>query len=635
MTEVRPIAPFLQRVPSSWKGPNPGVSKTTSLKTDRFEKTTSNQAPTFGMVTESWLIRPPLPHQRGFNWSRASIHTIVNTYEKAAEHRLKDLSPEQWRMVADSIETYPKPTDNLSFFQFLKHMPPQATFPLACKALAREIAHEQTLNLAAAAVMDQVGQTYHTNKDYELGVRQVALRYTGINPTDRQISQTLRDEHGFKDFQAATQGGDNVRLFDLANTAAHRLIVLGSTGKIKEYEQKWEARRALPFMSLVDHLDHIKADPDPLLLKIKGQYQAPLPTGPNETIPTRQEMELAKQRIEAHLMDLRSDKARDWKPTLMDKPFVHQNALTPLTGHPDFVNLAYKREDLTAIGAYKIRGAFNTMSTLMDPTHQPHPYSQFACCSTGNHALAVLHSAKLLRPDGVRVVVPTAIPTVKERLLKDRIDELKTLTTPAGQPIQAEVLKQGAAFDDARQWLDSNLAPNEFAIPPYNHRYTIAGQSTIGMELLDQLSPTFKNNRFMKDVHVFCAIGGGGLLSGIIRGINEFKQNRPEFNDVRFHFHGFQVAKDQLGTTQLGKAIAVKDLPPDIESFLKANKVTFYTTSEEDMRTGMDHLSRELNQASVEGPAGATRGRFNELVRSLPSNVSHSMFVFIVSGGNA
>jgi len=157
-----------------------------------------------------------------------------------------------------------------------------------------------------------------------------------------------------------------------------------------------------------------------------------------------------------------------------------------------------KREDTQPAFSFKLRGAYNKMVRLAAPQLQ----KGVICASAGNHAQGVALSAQRLGCRAV-VVMPVTTPTLKS-------DNVRALG--------AEVILHGDSYSDAYQHaveLERDLGLT--FIHPFDDPDVIAGQGTIGMEILRQ---------HQDPIHaVFVAVGGGGLISGVAAYI---KAVRPE-----------------------------------------------------------------------------------------------------------
>ena len=155
-----------------------------------------------------------------------------------------------------------------------------------------------------------------------------------------------------------------------------------------------------------------------------------------------------------------------------------------------------KREDLQSVFSFKLRGAYNKLTTLPQEILE----AGIICSSAGNHAQGVALAAQR---KGVRavVVMPITTPSIK-------IEAVKSLG--------AEVVMHGDTYDDA--YLHARKLETEqdlTFIHAFDDPDVIAGQGTIGKEILEQTDE--------KISAVFVPIGGGGLISGIaayIKGVN-------------------------------------------------------------------------------------------------------------------
>lgn len=171
-------------------------------------------------------------------------------------------------------------------------------------------------------------------------------------------------------------------------------------------------------------------------------------------------------------------------------PLVPYTAETTPQGNPIYL----KAECLQPSGSFKIRGATYCIS-LLSPKQRKAGVIAF---STGNHAQAVALAAKQLNIKATIVMSPDAHDF--------KID--------ATRSYGAEVI---IASLEERQQVAQDLAETKgyYYIPPFNNLDVITGQGTIGLEILEQLTPAA----------VFVPIGGGGLISGIAVAI---KKNNPK-----------------------------------------------------------------------------------------------------------
>lgn len=164
-------------------------------------------------------------------------------------------------------------------------------------------------------------------------------------------------------------------------------------------------------------------------------------------------------------------------------------------------NVYIKREDLQEVRSFKIRGAYNKMSSLTDDEKK----QGVVAASAGNHAQGVAYSCALLKIKGV-IFMPTITPSQK-------IEKVKHF----GKDF-IEVKLSGITFDDAmnaaKQYCKEQ---NAIFVHAFDDPLIIAGQGTIGKEVYEELNGKV-------DVVVAC-IGGGGLISGIASYMKQQNEN--------------------------------------------------------------------------------------------------------------
>lgn len=154
-------------------------------------------------------------------------------------------------------------------------------------------------------------------------------------------------------------------------------------------------------------------------------------------------------------------------------------------------SILLKREDLQRVRSYKIRGAFNKISSLNVTERN----KGVVCASAGNHAQGVAFACNHLRIYGT-VFMPTVTP-------KQKIDQTKMF---GGEYIT--IVLEGDTFDDASNAAQRHCKEeSKTFIHPFDDPKTIEGQGTIGLEVFKQTDNPID--------YVFVAIGGGGLASGL------------------------------------------------------------------------------------------------------------------------
>lgn len=186
-----------------------------------------------------------------------------------------------------------------------------------------------------------------------------------------------------------------------------------------------------------------------------------------------------------------------------------------------------KREDTQPVHSFKLRGAYNKMARL-----SPSELARgVVCASAGNHAQGVALSARRLGAQAV-IVMPVTTPTLK---------------SDAVRALGGQVILHGDSYSDAyTHALELEQRHQYVFVHPFDDPDVIAGQGTIGMEILRQ---------HQHPIHaVFVAIGGGGLISGVAVYI---KAVRPEIKVI-----GVQMADSDamLQSIQAGRPVALTDV---------------------------------------------------------------------------
>lgn len=164
--------------------------------------------------------------------------------------------------------------------------------------------------------------------------------------------------------------------------------------------------------------------------------------------------------------------------------------------------LLLKREDMQSVFSFKLRGAYNKMAQLSSTMLA----QGVIAASAGNHAQGVALAARHLGTRAI-IVMPATTPQLKVDAVKAR---------------GGEVVLHGETYDDAYAYARKLEAEKGMTfIHPFDDPYVIAGQGTIGMEILRQCQ---------QPIHaIFVAIGGGGLISGIAAYV---KRLRPEIKII-------------------------------------------------------------------------------------------------------
>ena len=197
-------------------------------------------------------------------------------------------------------------------------------------------------------------------------------------------------------------------------------------------------------------------------------------------------------------------------------------------------NVYLKREDLQIVRSYKIRGAYNMMRQLSAEQLA----KGVVCASAGNHAQGFAYSCKLL---GVKGVVFMPIPSPQQKIVQTKM---------FGEDF-IEVKLVGDTFDDTAVAAKAYTIANSMTfIPPFDHPDIIAGQATVGVEILEDL-PNFTDAQLD---YVFLPIGGGGLSAGVGA---YFKLKTPNIKIIGIEPEG---APSMQAAMQAGYPIELKNI---------------------------------------------------------------------------
>lgn len=154
-------------------------------------------------------------------------------------------------------------------------------------------------------------------------------------------------------------------------------------------------------------------------------------------------------------------------------------------------NIFLKREDLQIVRSYKIRGAYNKMSSLPLEALK----KGVVCASAGNHAQGVAYSCNKLKVRG-KIYMPVTTPTQKIRQVQMFGNKF------------VEIILVGDSFDEAfNEAIADSRLNNMVFIYPFDDLKIIEGQGTIGLEIFEKMQAPID--------YIFVPIGGGGLASGI------------------------------------------------------------------------------------------------------------------------
>lgn len=287
---------------------------------------------------------------------------------------------------------------------------------------------------------------------------------------------------------------------------------------------------------------------------------------------------MSRQLAPVSLDDIRAASARI-AGRVRRTPMVHSYALSELTGVP--VHLKLEHHQTT--GSFKLRGAFNAVLSLSVEERA----RGVVAASTGNHGRALAHAAKA---EGV-------VATICMSMLvpENKVSEIRRLG--------AEVRIVGRSQDEAQDEVDRLVAEKGMVmVPPFDHPAVVAGQGTLGLELVEQLPDA---------ATVLVPLSGGGLAVGVAAAVKELK---PNARVVGLTMERGAAMKASLDA---GRPVQVEELPSLADSLGGGigldNRLTFamcrdlldevVLLSEEEIAAGMRH-AYSVEREIVEG-AGA------------------------------
>jgi len=273
--------------------------------------------------------------------------------------------------------------------------------------------------------------------------------------------------------------------------------------------------------------------------------------------------------------------------------------------------LLLKPENQQPMGAFKLRGAYNKIAALSEQERRRGVISY----SSGNHAQGVAYAARALNVKSI-IVMPNNAPAIKRE---------------ATAKFGAEIVLVGAGSDERKNKAEELAADHGYVIvPPYNDEQIIAGQGTIGLEILADL-PEVET--------VLSPVGGGGLISGVAAAI---KLTNPKVKVIGVEP---ELAADAQASLRTGGIVQfpAEQVSRTLADGLRTQSIgsinfehirryvdDIITVTEDEIRQAMKMLA--LNPATVAEPSGAVSAAGFVFHRDeLPKTMLN---VAIISGGN-
>ena len=287
------------------------------------------------------------------------------------------------------------------------------------------------------------------------------------------------------------------------------------------------------------------------------------------------------------------------KDVISKTPIVHATKIHE--------NLWIKAENLQGTGAFKLRGAYNKLSSLTPEERE----KGVIAASAGNHAQGVAYSCMKMGIKGT-IVMPKTAPLSK---------------IEATRSYGVTVELQGDTFNDAYEYA-KNLQEITGAvfIEPFDDPYVIAGQGTIGLEILEK----------MNDVDtVIVPIGGGGLISGIAAAIKSLRPNCRVIGVQSEHAPSMKESLEQNkmikleNVSTIADGIAVKTPGNLTFELCKQYVDEVVTVSEEEIAAAILTLLEKMKMvAEGAGATSVAAAMFNKI------DLENHKCVAVLSGGN-
>jgi threonine dehydratase len=306
------------------------------------------------------------------------------------------------------------------------------------------------------------------------------------------------------------------------------------------------------------------------------------------------------------MLDLKSiEKAYERVSDVVHRtPFSYAPILSQLSGYEVYL----KKENLQRTGAFKLRGAFNKIASLIEAGDR----GGVVAASAGNHAQGVAFSAKHFGIEAT-IVMPESTPLTKVMGVKE---------------FGANVILYGSNYDEAYAYAIKFAEENNYSfVHPFEDDEVMSGQGTVALEMFEEIDDL--------DAMVIC-VGGGGLISGMSVAS---KALNPKCKIIGISAEGAPAmkqsydAKTPIDTTSvrtIADGIAVRDTSPITLGYILDNVDVFETVGEDEIAAAILFLLEKqkvlVEGAGAVGVAALLHGKID-----LPKG---SKVAVVLSGGN-
>ncbi len=285
-------------------------------------------------------------------------------------------------------------------------------------------------------------------------------------------------------------------------------------------------------------------------------------------------------------------------------PFSYAPILSQMSGYEVYL----KKENLQRTGAFKLRGAFNKIASLIEAGEK----GGVVASSAGNHAQGVAFSAKHFGIEAT-IVMPESTPLTKVMGVKE---------------FGANVILHGSNYDEAYAYAVKFGEENNYTfVHPFEDDEVMSGQGTVTLEMFEEI----------EDLDALVVpVGGGGLISGMSVASKALK---PECKIIGISAEGAPAmkqsydAKTAIDTTSvrtIADGIAVRDTSPITLGYILKNVDVFETVGEDEIAAAILFLLEKqkvlVEGAGAVGVAALLHGKID-----LPKG---SKVAIVLSGGN-
>jgi len=285
-------------------------------------------------------------------------------------------------------------------------------------------------------------------------------------------------------------------------------------------------------------------------------------------------------------------------------PFSYAPILSQMSGYEVYL----KKENLQRTGAFKLRGAFNKIASLVESGEK----GGVVAASAGNHAQGVAFSAKHFGLDAT-IVMPESTPLTKVLGVKE---------------FGATVILHGSNYDEAYAYAVTFAKKNNYNfVHPFTDEEVMAGQGTVAIEMFEEVEDLDA---------IVVPVGGGGLISGISVAS---KVTHPQTKIIAVSAQGAPAMKnsfeakralDTLSVRTIADGIAVRDTSSITLEYILKNVDVFESVCEDEIASAILFLLEKqkvlVEGAGAVGVAALIHGKID-----LPKG---SKVAIVLSGGN-